>query len=329
MSIVPEPLTEISNDRYCLYPIKNTDIFELYTMQSNKIWFVSEIDFTNDYTAWQTLTPEEQEFILLTLAFFANSDNIVIENMHKNFRNEITVSEAQFFFAVQSFIETVHVITYNECIDAVLCKDETKKRLLFKAIETNPIVQPKLEWSKKWIDSNASLGKRLIAFTLVEGVFFSSSFASIFWLRKRRNVPGICFANEKIVEDEALHVLNGAILYRKYIKNKLNTNEIYEMVREAVAIEHKFYEEALPGKLTDMNSADMKLYVCFIADLVLTLLGVPKLYKVQNPFDWMIGIGLVGKANFFEKRVSEYEVPENESKIRDVRFGDLGSSLDF
>ncbi len=326
---VQETLTEISNDRYCLYPIKNKDIYELYTMQSNKIWFVSEIDFSKDYQAWLTLTPEEQDFIALTLAFFANSDNIVIENMHKNFRSEITMTEAQFFFAAQAFIETVHVITYNECIDAVMCRDETKKRNLFNAIETSPIVQPKLEWSKKWINEDCSMGKRLIAFALVEGVFFSSSFASIFWLRKYKNIPGICFANEKIVEDEALHVLNGAILYRNHIKNKLDINEIYDMTREAVSIEHEFYENALPNKLPDINSKDMKQYVCFVTDIVLTLLGVPKLFKVQNPFEWMIGIGLLGKANFFEKRVSEYEALDNESKIRNVRIGDIGSTLDF
>jgi ribonucleotide reductase beta subunit family protein with ferritin-like domain len=322
-----EPLTIVSDDRYCLFPIQHQDVWDLYKAQQMSHWTVEEIDFSEDYKKWQLLTLEEQEFISITLAFFANSDNLVIENLHARFRIEMTWPESQAFFTAQAEIEMIHVETYNKCIDVVI-RDSKKKKELFEAIKCNPIVKPKLDWTKKWIESKEDLGTRLVAFALVEGVFFSSSFASMFWLRKQKNVPGICFANEKIVEDEALHVLHGTLSYTKIV-NKMKLEDIYNMVREAVAIEHEFVENALPVKLIGMNSKEMKQYVCFQADLILTLLGVPKLYNVEIPFEWMIGIGLVGKSNFFEKRVGEYALIGDESKIRTVQFTSLGNSLDF
>jgi ribonucleotide reductase beta subunit family protein with ferritin-like domain len=322
-----EPLTVVSDDRYCLSPIQHQDVWDLYKLQQRKHWTVEEINFSEDYKCWQLLTIEEQEFISITLAFFANSDNLVIENLHTRFRTEMTWPESQAFFTGQAEIEMIHVETYNKCIDVVI-RDPKKKRELFEAIKCNPIVKPKLDWTKKWIESKEDLGTRLVAFALVEGVFFSSSFASMFWLRKQKNVPGICFANEKIVEDEAVHVLHGVLSYTKIV-NRIPLEDIYNMVREAVAIEHEFVENALPVKLIGMNSKEMKQYVCLQADLILELLGVPKLYITENPFEWMIGIGLLGKANFFEKRVGEYDLIGNESEIRTVRFTSLGDTLDF
>jgi len=322
-----EPLTVVSDDRYCLFPIQHQDIYDLYKLQCSKTWFVEEINFTDDYKCWQQLTAEEQNFISITLAFFANSDNLVIENMHTRFRQEMTWPESQAFFTAQAFIEMVHVETYNLCIDVVI-RDPIKKKSLFEAIKHNPIVKPKFSWTQKWIESQENLGIRLVAMAFVEGIFFSSSFASLFWLRKRKNVPGICFSNEKIVEDEAIHVLHGALSYSK-IENKMTLKEIYEMVQEAVNIEHEFVENALPVKLIGMNAKEMKQYVCYVADIVLQLLGVPKFYNVSNPFEWMIGIGLLGKANFFEKKVHEYQKIGNESEIRKVEFKSLGESLDI
>ncbi len=325
--MVQEPLTIVSDDRYCLFPIQHQDVWDLYKMQKRKHWTVEEINFGDDYKCWQLLTLEEQDFVSVTLAFFANSDNLVIENLHTRFRTEMTWPESQAFFTAQADMEMIHVETYNRCIDTVI-RDPQKKKALFEAVKCNPIVKPKLDWTKKWIESNEHLGTRLLAFTLVEGVFFSSSFAAMFWLRKQKNVPGICFANEKIVEDEALHVLHGALSYRKIV-NKMKLEDIYNMVKEAVAIEHEFVENALPVKLVGMNSKEMKQYVCFQADIVLELVGVPKLYNVPLPFEWMIGIGLVGKSNFFEKRVGEYDLIGNESEIRTIQFKSLGNTLDF
>jgi ribonucleotide reductase beta subunit family protein with ferritin-like domain len=300
----------------------------LYELQAERYWTVKEINFSEDYKCWQQLSADEQKFISVTLAFFANADNLVIENLHSRLRAEIQFPECQSFFCIQSAVEIVHSLTYAESINVVI-RDPVQRMELFRAIDNNPIVQPKLNWTKKWIESTESLGKRLVAMALVEGVFFSSSFASLFWARKRRNLPGICFSNEKIVEDEALHVLHYALLYRKYIINKLPLEELYEMVREAVAIEHEFVENALPVRLIDMNSTEMKQYVCFVTDLVLEMLGVPKLYNCENPFEWMVGIGLVGKSNFFEKRVAEYVLAGLESEIRQVEFLSLGDKLGF
>ncbi len=324
----PEPLTLRSTDRYCILPIVHQDIFDLYELQASKFWTVKEVHFGEDYKNWQQLSSDEQKFISVTLAFFANADNLVIENLHSRLRTEIQFPEAQAFFCIQGSIEQIHALCYAESIQTVI-RDPVKRLELFRAIDNNPIVQPKLQWTKKWIESTDSLGKRLVAMTFVEGVFFSSSFASLFWARKRRNLPGICFSNEKIVEDEALHVRHGALLYRKYIVNKMPLEELYDMAREAVAIEHEFVESALPVKLIDMNSTEMKQYVCFVTDLVLELLGVPKLFNCENPFEWMIGIGLLGKSNFFEKRVAEYVLAGQESEIRQVEFLSLGDTLDF
>lgn len=323
-----EPLTVKSNARCCLFPIQHQDIWDLYDLQCNKMWFAKEVPFQEDYKFWQQLSSDEQNFISITMAFFANADNLVLENLHTRLRTEITFPEVQCALAMQAAQETIHVHVYNEAIDTVI-KDPIKKRELFAAIDTNPIVFAKTQWTQKWIESNDDLAHRLVAFALVEGVFFSSSFASLFWLRKRKCVPGICYANEKIVEDEAIHVRLAALLYKKYIVNKLPLDELYEMVRDAVAIEHQFDDDALPVRLMEMNNVEMKQYVCFVTDLVIELLGEPKLYNVANPFEWMIGIGLLGKSNFFEKRTSEYDLVGKETTIHTTQFANLGDGFDF
>jgi ribonucleotide reductase beta subunit family protein with ferritin-like domain len=325
-----EPVSCDDPERFCLFPIVNTDIFELYKLQEQKFWTAEEVDLSEDAKSFATLNANEQMFISVTLAFFANSDNVVLENLNQRFMKEIKLPEAQLFLSLQGCIEGIHVVTYNMCIDTVI-QDPVQKRNLFKAISQNPIVQPKMEWAIRWIHSGKSLAHRIVAFAAVEGIFFSSSFASIFWLRKRQKVPGICFSNEKIVEDESIHVRFAALIYNKYIKYKLTTEEVHGIIREAVDIEHRFVSDALPVKLVGMNSTFMKQYVCKVADVVLTLLGVEPLYNATNPFDWMVGLGLMGKSNFFEKRVSEYVKPTKETSIRssNVEFTELGTNLEF
>lgn len=323
-----EPISQPDDARYCLFPIKHQDIWDLYKLHEQKFWTAEEVDFGEDMASWKTLNKNEQMFISVTLAFFANSDNIVLENLSTRFMKEICLPEAQSFLSFQGCMENIHVVTYNLCIDSVI--DDTKeKHDLFRAITTNPIVKPKLDWAIKWTESKGSLAHRIVAFAAVEGIFFSSSFASIFWLRKRQKLPGICFANEKIVEDESIHVRFAALIYNKYIKYKLTTEEVHSIIREAVEIEHQFVTDALPVKLIGMNSEYMKQYVCKVADVVLSLLGVPPLYNVSNPFEWMVGLGLVGKSNFFEKRVAEYSKVSEEKEIRETGIEQLGEDLDF
>jgi ribonucleotide reductase beta subunit family protein with ferritin-like domain len=322
-----EPISIPNYDRYCLFPIQHPDIWNLYRLHEQKFWTAEEIDFGEDKQSWATLNSDEQLFISVTLAFFANSDNIVLENLGTRFMKEMCIPEAQSFLAFQCCMENIHVHTYNLCIDAVI-QDSKQKIALFKAISTNPIVQPKLQWALKWIESSKSMAHRVVAFAVVEGVFFSSSFASIFWLRKRQKLPGICFANEKIVEDESIHVRFAALIYNKHIKYKLPESEVYALVQEAIEIEHKFVEDALPVKLIGMNSGMMKQYVCKVADVVLSLLGLKPLYNVENPFSWMAGLGLIGKSNFFEKRVAEYSKVSQETEIRN-NISKLGDDLDF
>jgi ribonucleoside-diphosphate reductase subunit M2 len=311
--------------RYTLFPLQAPDIWHLYTQQLQKFWTHEEVDFSQDLRSWNTLSPDEQTFLSTTLAFFANSDNIVIDNISSRFASEITLPEARMFLSIQAAIEGVHVVTYNLSIDAVIA-DPHLKKTLFAAIHTNPIIQPKTDWALRWTGSDRSLPHRLVAFAVVEGIFFASSFASIFWLRKRQKVPGICWANEKIVEDESLHVRFASTMYRKY-HNTLDTATVQAIVAEAVDIEHRFVDGVLPVQLIGMNSTLMKQYVCNVADVILSMLGVPSLYNVSNPFEWMVGIGLMGKANFFEKRVAEYGRISCEQKIHSITIPGLSTDI--
>jgi ribonucleotide reductase beta subunit family protein with ferritin-like domain len=312
---VEEPISVVDDTRYRLFPIRHDDIWNLYNRQKNKFWTPEEIDFSADAKSWDTLNEDEQHFVGHTLAFFANSDNIVVENIFSRLLTDLVPPEFQACLSMQACMEMIHVTTYNLCIDSVI-QDEQKKMSLFNAVSENEVVKPKLQWAMRWVGSKATLARRLVAWSIVEGVFFSSSFASLFWLRKRQKVPGICFANEKIVEDEALHVMFATTTYREHIRHKLPPEEVHAMFDEAVRIESDFVEQSLPVGLIGMNSVQMKEYVQSVADLVLGMLGVDPLYKKQNPFTWMEGLGLIGKANFFEKRVAEYVKTGPEREIR-------------
>ncbi len=300
-----EPMSQEDEHQYMLMPIRRPDLMEMFKRQQENLWTVEEIDFAADHASWLTMNEDEQQYIAVTLAWFANADNAVCKNLLERFMQEIHFPEAKGFFAIQAYIEFVHVQTYNMCILAVI-PDTQKQNELLAAVKTNPIVKPKFEMMQKWIDSDASLGQRLVAFAFVEGVFFSSSFASLYWLRKQGKLPGVCFANEKIFWDECLHVIFAAVLYRKYIVHKLKQETVHAMAKDFVRLEHRFVEEACPKMLRGMNPHLMKQYVERVADTILELLGYDTLFKVQNPFEWMAQIGLMGKSNFFEKRVAEY-----------------------
>jgi ribonucleotide reductase beta subunit family protein with ferritin-like domain len=267
-------------------------------------WTPEEIDFSKDHADWAKLTADEKHFVTHILAFFAGSDGIVQENLACRFMNEIQLAEARQFYSVQLMMEAIHSETYSLLIDTYI-EDKEEKASLFKAIETIPCVKLKAEWAQKWIESrDENFATRLVAFAIVEGIFFSGSFCAIYWLKKRGLMPGLTFSNELISRDEGMHTEFAVTMYHKL--EKLDASLIVEIIRESVEIETQFICDSLPCSLIGMNSKDMTAYIQFVADRLALQFGIPKIYKVSNPFDFMDLISLEGKTNFFEKKVSEY-----------------------
>lgn len=321
----PEPLLVENPGRFVVFPIEHHDIWEMYKKAVASFWTVEEVDLAHDQKDWDELTPNERHFISHVLAFFAASDGIVNENLAMNFSTEVQIPEARFFYGFQIAIENIHSEMYSLLIDSYI-KDTREKTRLLNAIETIPCVTKKAEWALKWCDSqSASFAERLIAFAVVEGIFFSGSFASIFWLKKRGKMHGLCFSNELISRDESLHCDFACLLYTKVV-NKLSTERIREIVCEAVDIEKEFVTDALPVRLIGMNSDQMCEYIEFCADRLMVSFGEEKIYNTPNPFDFMEMISLSGKTNFFEKRVGEYSkagvgvAPEEQKFALDEEF---------
>lgn len=300
-----DPILAPNTSRFTTFPIRYPDLWALYKKAIASFWTVEEIDLAGDVKDWETLNDSERHFIKMVLAFFAASDGIVFENLSLNFTEDVQIPEARSFYAYQGFNESIHGETYSLMIDK-LVKDPVEKANLFRAIETVPAVKSKAEWALKWMGGErAEFAQRLVAFACVEGIFFSGSFCSIFWLKKRGLMPGLSFSNELISRDEGLHQEFAVTLYNN-LKTKLNAKVIHDIVRDAVDIEKMFILDALPCKLIGMDSTDMSRYIEFVADRLLSQLGVPQIYGVNCPFDWMENISLEGKTNFFEKRVGEY-----------------------
>eukprot|EP00347_Sterkiella_histriomuscorum_P011623 403371741 len=303
--MLPEPLLEDNPNRFVILPIKYNDIWKMYKDQMAAFWTSEEIDLATDVKDWERLNDNERHFIKHVLAFFAASDGIVNENLAQRFCTEIQVPEARCFYGFQMMMENIHSETYSVLIDTLI-SDPHEKEFLFKAITNIPVVTKKAEWAIKWIGESASFAERLIAFAAIEGIFFSGSFCSIFWLKKRGLMPGLTFSNELISRDEGMHTDFACLLY-KHLNNKLSNERILEIITNAVGIELEFVSDSLPVELIGMNSKLMGQYIMFVADRLLFALGVPKYYQVENPFEWMDMISLTGKTNFFEKRVGEYQ----------------------
>lgn len=297
---------------YTLFPIKSSEqhLYEMYKNSVAVFWTPEEISFSKDGEDWASLNNDERFFIKRILAFFAGSDGIVQENLASRFQREVSSQVVKLFYSFQNAMEGIHAETYSLLIDTYV-KNEEEKAHLFQAIDTVPCIAKKANWALKWIDSQENFAKRLVAFAAVEGIFFSGAFCSIYWLKKRGLMPGLTFSNELISRDEGLHTLFAIALYHT-LPNKLNESEIREILTEAVEIEKEFICDALPCSLIGMNSKMMSQYIEFVADRLAVQLGIQKLYKAQNPFDFMDMISLEGKTNFFEKKVSEY------SRVRDV-----------
>lgn len=305
MSENVEPLLQDNPNRFVLFPIQHDDIWAWYKKSEASFWTAEEIDLSADLKDWENLNDDERHFIKHVLAFFAASDGIVNENLAENFVNEVQYTEAKFFYGFQIMMENIHSETYSLLIDTYI-KDTSEKNYLFNAIENLDCVKKKATWALRWIE-NASFAERLIAFAAVEGIFFSGSFCSIYWLKKRGLMPGLTFSNELISRDEGVHCDFACLLYNDHIINKLSKETIETIIKDAVDIEKEFVTDALPVKLIGMNSELMCQYIEFVADRLLAALGNPKIYNVDNPFPWMDMISLQGKTNFFEKRVGDYQ----------------------
>lgn len=302
-----EPLLSNTKNRYVLFPIEYHDIYKKYQQSVSVFWVPNEVDLTKqDLSDWDTrLSDDERYFVKNVLAFFASSDSIVIENLAGRFLNEVQIPEAKAFYGFQIAIETIHQEMYSMMIDTYV-KDNAEKSKLFDAIFTVPSIQKKANWALAYITSQESFATRLIAFAIVEGIFFSSAFASIFWLKERNLMPGLCQSNEFISRDEGLHTEFAVLLYTKYIENKLPEAEVHKIIKEATELECDFVINSLKVPLIGMNCDLMTEYVYFCADRLTKQLGYSAIFNTKNPFPFMERIGLTNKTNFFEHYVSDY-----------------------
>ncbi|XP_056642428.1 ribonucleoside-diphosphate reductase subunit M2 [Diorhabda sublineata] len=301
-----EPLLRENPRRFVIFPIEYPDIWAKYKEAEASFWTTEEVDLSRDLEQWNLLTNDERHFISHVLAFFAASDGIVNENLVERFSQEVQVTEARCFYGFQIAMENIHSEMYSMLIETLI-SDPDEKKFLFNAIETLPCVKKKADWALKWISSkNSTFGERIVAFAAVEGIFFSGSFASIFWLKKRGIMPGLTFSNELISRDEGLHCDFACLLFTHLVQ-KPSVERVTDIIRDAVNIEQEFLSQALPVSLIGMNSDLMCQYIEFVADRLLLELGCNKIYNSKNPFDFMNIISTDGKTNFFEKKVGEYQ----------------------
>lgn len=310
-------ILEPNESRFVLFPIKYDTIWKMYKQAEASFWTTEEIDLSHDLQDWDKLTDNERHFISHVLAFFAASDGIVNENLVINFMKDVQIPEARCFYGFQIAIENIHAETYSLLIDTYI-KNPTEKDKMFNALQTLPCVKKKADWAMKWIEEAPSFAHRLVAFAAVEGIFFSGSFCSIFWLKKRGLMPGLCFSNELISRDEGLHCDFACLLFGM-MQNRPDNAEVTSIITDAVMFEKEFVTDALPVSLIGMNAELMGQYIEFVADRLLQSLGCDKFYNATNPFPWMEMISLQGKTNFFEKRVGEYQksgvMAEKDSQV--------------
>ena len=300
-----DPILSENPDRYVMFPVADNEIWEFYKKQVSSFWTVEEVDLSRDVEDWNNLKPQERYFLKNVLAFFAASDGIIVENLASRFMSDVQLPEVRAFYGFQTAMENIHSEMYSLLIDTLVA-DKVEKDKLFHATVYVKSVQRKALWAQRWISSDASFARRLVAFAAVEGIFFSGSFCAIFWMKKRGLMPGLCFSNELISRDEGLHTDFACLLYSK-IKSKLDPREVQRIIMSAVECEHEFICESLSVSLVGMNAELMGDYIKFVADRLLVSLGSEKVYHVENPFEWMEMISLTGKTNFFEKRVGDYQ----------------------
>jgi len=308
----------MTDNRYSIFPIKHSNLWEAFKVHQRAIWTLEELDFARDLQDLPKLTAGELHFVTWVLAFFAQSDGIVNENLAIRFYKDVEIPEARAFYTMQMLIETVHAETYGKLIETYV-SDSQERNKLFNAIENIPTIAEKAKWAMKWIDSQENFAKRLVAFAVVEGIFFSGSFCAIFWFRKRGLLPGLASANNLIARDEGLHWVFAAELFKE-MGLKLSVEDFRTIVTEAVEIERHFITDALPVSLIGMNATLMAQYIEYTADRLCEKFGYEKIYKVENPFDFMALSDLELKGNFFEVRTTEYQKPLSRSLDFDSDF---------
>ena len=304
-----EPILSETSNRYVLQPIVWTKVWEAYKKHQQAFWTAEEIDFPADTSDWEKLNDSEKFFISNVLSFFAGSDGIIFENLSINFIDEVKIPEVRAYYGWQAAMETIHSETYALMIDTYISEDSKYK--IFNGIQELPGVKKKAEWTQKWLNQGIPFQKRLVAFTIVEGIFFSGSFCAIFWLKyvKKLMTKALGKSNELIARDESLHTDFGVLLY-SYIVNKLSPEEMKEMMTSAVEIEKEFICDSFQCNLIGINADSMKTYIEFQADRLIEKLGYEKIYYVECPFSFMDTMSLDGKSNFFEQRVTDYNRPE-------------------
>lgn len=308
--------------RFVMFPIKHHDIWESFQKHRRAFWVESEVDLTTDLKDWILLNDNERHFIKNVLAFFAASDGIIMENLGARFFNEIQIPEARCFYGIQLLMESIHSIMYSQLIDTYISNNDEKNNL-FNAMETIPSIKKKGEWASKWISSNDNFATRLVAFAAVEGIFFSGSFCCIYWLNESGRMPGLCKSNDFIARDEGMHTDFACLLYNKYIENKLSNDRIHEIIKEAVEIETEFITESLPCNLLGMNSELMKQYIKYVANRLSLQLGHNTVFNnIKQPFGFMDRICLDSKTNFFESRVTEYQMCSSNIKLNELKLND-------
>ncbi|PBK59366.1 ribonucleoside-diphosphate reductase [Armillaria solidipes] len=321
-----EPLLAPTADRLIIFPLKDSEIWDFYKLHEASFWTAEEIDFATDVTDWTTkLSLSERALFSMILAFFASADSIVNENLLQHFSSEVQLPEARYFYTFQAAMENIHSEVYSATIQTVI-RDEAERLRLFNGISEYPCVAAKASWALHWAQSTASFPQRLVAFAAVEGIFFSGSFAAIYWLKRRGVMPGLCFSNELICRDEGLHTDFACFLYTR-LRSKLLTDDIARILTEACSIEKAFWTDIMPSDLLGMNAVLMHQYIEFVTDRLLVALGCAKLYCVGNPFPFMDMISLRGKTNFFERRNAEYALANVGQK--DENFRKLVFDADF
>ena len=304
-----EPLLQPDENRFVMFPIKHHDVWELYKKSVESFWRAEEVDLSKDLADWKRLTDDEQKFIKMVLGFFGASDGIIVENLALRFMNEVQSAEIRAAYSFQNFIENIHSEMYSLLIDTYI-QDPEEKMQLFHAAQNYPGIKKKADWARKWIsDGRSSFATRLLAFSIVEGIYFSSSFAAIFWLKQKNVMPGLCLSNEFISRDEGLHVELAVMLYNK-LKRKVSKKKFVEMMKEAVEIEREFICDAIPCRMLGMNHDMMCEYIRYVANRLCLSLGYEKVFEAKNPFPWMETISIEKKTNFFEHRVSEYALAD-------------------
>jgi ribonucleotide reductase beta subunit family protein with ferritin-like domain len=302
-----DPLTHRAEPSYCMFPIRLPQVWSMYKKAEASFWTAEEVDLSGDLADWQALTEDERHFIKHVLAFFAGSDGIVNDNLAERFLREVADPETRAFYGAQIFMENIHSETYALLIDTYI-QDAGERSQLFNAVNEIPCIKAKADWAKRWIsDDSSSFGKRCVAFACVEGIFFSGAFCAIFWLKERGILPGLCFSNELISRDEAMHTEFAVLMHWTLLaQNRIDEASAVAMIQGAVAIEKEFITSAIPCRMLGMNAGLMSTYIEFVADRLLVQLGFGKVFGAANPFGFMERISLPNKTNFFEARVSEY-----------------------